>query len=191
MTLNLTGNKTVKLNDPSMLKIFEEQIDAHWVDLVSDLSASHYNFVRLSNYQDFLFDRYMARLDTAIEKALDGLGNYDDDIILDEELQKAASDVHGIYHQFKAELFVIMRDILIKADSNNEVMVAFYVLYTIYAEMQDDQELRFQISGYNPLFYQTLQDFVLIYADAIGMPLPLNEGFRDGLDMYQNPGIHN
>lgn len=171
-----------------MLKIFEEQIDAHWIDLVSDLSASHYNFVRLSNYQDFLFDRYMARLDTAIEKALDGLGNYDDDIILAEELQKAASDVHGIYHQFKAELFVIMRDILIKADSNDEVMVAFYVLYTVYAEMRDDNELRFQISGYNELFYKTLQDFALIYADAIGMPLPLNEDFQDALIMYQNSG---
>lgn len=76
-------------------------------------------------------------------------------------------------------------------DILSKVYTFIYITNTIYAEMQDDQELRFQINGYNPLFYKTLQDFVLIYADAIGMPLPLNEGFRDGLDMYQNPGIHN
>ena len=174
-----------------MLKIFEEQIDTHWVDLVYDLSASHYNFVRLSNYQDFLFDRYMARLDTAIETALNDLGKMDDATILRGNLDKAANEVQGVYHQFRVEIFTIMGEILNKADSNDEVMVAFYVLYTVYAEMQDDQELRFQISGYNPLFYKTLEDFSMIYSDAVGMPLPLSDGFQDGLKMYQNPNVYN
>lgn len=174
-----------------MIKIFEEQIDTHWIDLVYDLSASHYNFVRLSNYQDFLFDRYMARLDTAIETALHDLGSMDDKIVLHGNLQKAADNVSGIYQEFKSEIFTNMREILVKADSNDEIMVAFYVLYTVYAEMQDDKELRFQISGYNPLFYKTLQDFALIYSEAVGMPLPLTQGFLDGLEMFQNPNIYN
>ncbi len=164
-----------------MFDIFDKNITEHWIDLVIELSRNHYSNVRLSGYQELLFDRYLRKFDEAIENALQNLGTVDEDIDLDQDFEKSANEAKNIFQQFMIQVFSTMGKILDKIDTNQELVVAFYVLYTIYAQMQDDSIMEIQVNGHNSLFYKTLKDFVTIYAEVFQEDLPFPEDFREQL----------
>jgi hypothetical protein len=170
------------MNDLSMLKLFEDPITEDWITPISELSHNHYSFVNLTGYQEFIFDRYMQKLDNAIKEALDTLDTYDeDDINQNQDLKQSANEIKGVFDQFMVQVFSTIGSILTKADTNQELVVVFYVLYTIYTQLEEDYEIRIQIRGYNPLFYKTLKDFITLYAEIFHKDLPLPEAFQDCL----------
>ncbi len=182
LTLNLSDNRLLKMNDLAIFELFEDPITEDWINQISELSHNHYSFIKLSGYQEFLFDRYMQKLDDAVEEALDSLDSYDsDDIDLNHDLDKTADEIKGVFDHFLLKVFSTVESILTKVDTNQELVVAFYVLYTLYAQMEEDHEIRIQIMGYNPLFYKTLKDFMTIYAEVFQTDLPLPEAFQDCL----------
>lgn len=182
LTLNLSDNRLLKMNDLAIFELFEDPITEDWINQISELSHSHYSFIKLSGYQEFLFDRYMQKFEDAAEEALDSLDSYDtDDIDLNQDLDKTADEIKGIFGHFLLKVFSTVESILTKVDTNQELVVAFYVLYTIYAQMEEDYEMRIQIMGYNPLFYKTLKDFMTIYSEVFHIDLPLPETFQDCL----------
>ena len=164
-----------------MFDVFDENITEHWIDLVIELSRNHYSNVRLSGYQEFLFDRYLKKFDGAIENALQNLGTFDEDINLDQDFEKTANEANDIFQQFMIQVFSTMGKILGKIDTNQELVVAFYVLYTIYAQMQDDYAMEIQINSHNSLFFKALKDFTTVYTEVIQEDLPLPEDFREQL----------
>ena len=182
VTLNLSDNRLVKMNDLAIFELFEDPITEDWINQISELSYNHYSFIKLSGYQEFLFDRYLQKLDDAVEDALDSLDSYDIvDIDLDQDLDKSADRIKGVFDHFLLKVFSTVESILTKIDTNQELVAAFYVLYTIYAQMEEDHEIRIQVKGYNPLFYKTLRDFTTIYAEVFHTDLPLPEAFQDCL----------
>ncbi len=182
MNLNLSDNRLLKTNDLAIFELFEDPITKDWINQISELSHNHYSFIKLSGYQEFLFDRYMQKLDDVVEEALDSLDSYDtDDIDLDQDLDKSANKIKGVFDHFLLQVFSTIESILTKIDTNQELVAAFYVLYTIYAQMEEDYEIRIQVMGYNPLFYKTLRDFMTIYTEVFHEDLPLPEAFQDCL----------
>ena len=182
LNVDLSENRTLNINDLSLVELFEDPISEDWITPVLGLSHNHYSFVKLSGYQEFLFDRYMRRLDDAIEEALDTLEMYEEeDIDLIQDLEKSADEIKGIFNRFIQRVFSTIESILAKVDTNQELTVAFYVMYTIYGQMRDDFESRIHINGYNPLFYKTLRDFVTLYIEVFHENLPLPDALRECL----------
>lgn len=161
----------------------DHTITKNWIEpLVEPLSFNRSQSLQLTNYQTYLFDDYFTRFDSCIEKAQHHLQFFNDDVMLDHA-EQSADDIKNVFDQFLVEIYSILSDLILnEARSNQELSIVFFVLYSIYSAMQEDNSRR--TGQFNPLFYQTLRDFMDIYIKTVNEDLPLPEHVRKMFDEH-------
>ena len=152
-----------------------DPISSNWINSISVLGLTGKIFVQLTEWQEWLFDQYIIKFDKAINNALLWLDTLENDPGLSNDFDELVFDMQKISDRFLSEIYSTMGQILIEMDTNQELLVAFYVFYCIYTEMNEENHLCSQMIHGNPIFYRALKDFSTIYSENVLEDLPLPE----------------
>ena len=95
-----------------------------------------------------------------------------------DRVTERSSSVKTIFDTFIFGIYSTVGLILKEIHTNQELLVVFHVLYSIYGELQEDEE---KLNQWNPnaLFARTLHDFRDIYFEIFKEQLPLFPRFQE------------